>query len=250
MKAAVYYLRRPMGPTGFGEACLALAVADLLPTKQHPQGRRVIEDRWTSLNWPPYPNTGRNKLVAHFLDQLPVPPDIFCSLDDDMDFEPWQFYALCELIHPLDRPIVSGLYFAHNGEERGRARPLILRRDPGAPPEAKPKTVWRYRPDSLEASDTVGMGFCAIHRRVLEQWRAAHGDTWFDYTGTGAASPGGFGIEDSAFCARMRSLGHPIYVHTGLKVGHLKVKRIGAADHEMRTALEDHSAARQQRASA
>lgn len=228
MKVVVCYLRRSMGPTGFGESIRNLAVADFMPSKAHPQGRRLIEDRWVPLLWPPYPNTGRTHLMRHCLDQVPEAEIIF-SLDDDMEFEPWQFYAVVDLIDPVKSPIVSGLYFAHNGDERGKARPLIAR-------AADDGTIWDYQPDALEPSDIVGMGFCAMHRSALHDWRAKHGDTWFDYQGHGLTD--GFRIEDSMFSERMRSIGKPIYVHTGLEIGHLKVKRIGAEDYRMRKALE------------
>jgi hypothetical protein len=228
VKAAICYLRRSIGPTGFGESIRDFAVADFLPSKRHPQGRRLVEDRWVSLQWPPYPNTGRTHLTRHCLDKIPAAEIIF-SLDDDMEFEPWQAYAIADLIDPVKRPIISALYFAHNGEERGKARPLIAR-------EADGGTIWDYRPDTLELSDVVGMGFCAIHVSALKEWRALHGDTWFDYQGTGLVE--GFQIEDTCFCSRMRSLGKPIYVHTGVEVGHLKTKRIGAEDYRLRRALE------------
>lgn len=226
MKAGMFYLRRPYGPTGFGESMRNLAVADFLPDKQHPHGRRLIEDRWVSLQWPPYPNTGRTKLTQHFLDAMPG-VELMGWLDDDQEFAPWQFYALADLIDPVRRPILSGLYFAHNGEERGKARPIVMRDS---------HTVWDYRPDTLEPVDIIGMGFCVIHRRVLEEWRRDHGDTWFNYIGTGLSD--GFRLEDAAFCQRMKSMGVPIHVHTGIEVGHLKLKRIGAEDYRMRRALE------------
>lgn len=222
MKAVVCYLRRSLGPTGFGESVRDLAVYDFM------SGRRMIEDRWVPLQWPPYPNTGRARLIRHCLDRLPEAEIIF-SLDDDQEFEPWQFYAIADAVDAERRPIVSGLYFAHNGEEMGRPRPLIARAADGG-------TIWDYRPGQLEPSDVVGMGFCAMHRTALLDWRAAHGDTWFDYTGTGLAD--GFRLEDSSFCTRMRSIGKGIFVHTGVEIGHLKVKRIGAHDYRRLRALE------------
>ncbi len=226
-QAAMLYLRRPFGPTGFGECMRDFVVADHTPSKQHPQGRRLVADRWFSLCWPPYPNTGRNLLTARFLDTTPRSVNLCGWLDDDMEFEPWQLPELAALVHPVERPIVSALYFAHNGEERGKARPLVIT-DTG--------TQWDYPRDQLVRVRRVGMGCCFIAREWLEDWRREHGDTWFDYIGHGKAD--GFQLEDSAFCDRMTQFGASIWVHTGIIVGHLKLKRIGRFDHESRTALE------------
>ena len=236
MKAAVLYMRRAMGPTKFGDCVRDLAVADFMPTKKHPQGPRMIENRWQSL-CDMYVNLGRNALVRHFLDSLKA--DLFFSLDDDSDFLPWQFYETVSHVDPVLRPIVSGLYFAHNGEERARARPLVLRKNEAG----KMKTIWNYRPNTLEPVDSVGMGFCAIHRRVLEEWRAKHGDTWFNFTGTGLSD--GFRIEDASFAQRMQSIGAKSFVHTGVTVGHLKIKVVGEADYLFRRSLEEAVARKQ-----
>jgi hypothetical protein len=216
MQAAICYLRRSVGPTKFGRCCLALCIEDHA-------GRRLFEERWFDLAWPPYPNTGRNELMRQMQEQLPPEVEIFVWLDDDMAFEPHEVYAIVDCVDPVERPIVSALYYSRNEEERGRARPVILRRNA----QGIMRAVWEYVPGELVPVDAVGMGLCAIHRSKLNEWQAAHGATWFDYMGTGKESPGGFSLEDSAFSKRMQGLGASLWVHTGVKPRHLKTVEIG-----------------------
>jgi hypothetical protein len=217
MKAVICYLRRSVGPTGFGECVRDLAVYDFM------NGDRMFEDRWLTQAWPPYPNTGRNRLTEAALKLPPELSQVIFWLDDDEAFQPWQPAAIVRCIDPVTRPVVSGLYFAHNGEERARARPVILKRNAAG----RMKAQWDYPPNELMEVDSVGMGFTAIARPWLEKWQAQHGPTWFDYRGTGAASPGGFRLEDAAFCERVQETGGRVMLHTGIKLRHLKVVEIG-----------------------
>jgi len=216
MKAAICYLRRSSGPTKFGRCCLALAIADF-------SGRRLFEERWFDLGWPPYPNTGRNELWRQMQQALPPEVEVFVWLDDDMAYEPHEVYALVDCVDPHERPVVSALYFSRNEEERGRARPVILRRNE----QGIMRAVWEYPPGELLEVDAVGMGLCAIHRRLVNQWQATHGDTWFDYIGTGKHSPGGFSLEDSAWSKRVQEMGGRLWLHTGIRPRHLKTVEIG-----------------------
>ena len=160
---------------------------------------------------PPYLNLGRNAVIKQFLDEYPRDVRALLSLDSDNTFKPEQAYEVLSHLSP-ERPVVSGLYFAWNAE-KFMPRPLIIQNG---------KTLWDYPENSLEWSDSCGMGFCAIHRDWLEEWRAKHGDTWFDFRGTGKSSPGGFAIEDRAFCERVWQTGRKVHVHTGILIGHDK----------------------------
>lgn len=217
MKAAICYLRRSVGPTKFGRCCLSMAIAD------YAGGRRLFEDRWFDLGWPPYPNTGRNELFRQMQETLPKDVEIFVSLDDDTGFEPHEAYAIVDCVDPIERPVVSGLYFARNEEERGRAKPVLLKKNE----RGVVKALWDWRPGELLEVDVVGMGFCAIHRSKLNEWQERHGPTWFDYMGTGKTSPGGFLLEDAAFSRRIQDMGGRLWVHTGIKPRHLKTVEIG-----------------------
>lgn len=216
MKAAIGYLRRPIGPTKFGRSCLALCMEDWFR-------RRIFENRWFDLCWPPYPNTGRNELWRQMQRACAPDVDVFVWLDDDMAFEPHEVYAILESIDPVTRPVVSALYFARGEAERDRARPVILRRDQRGIMRAS----WDYAPGGLVEVDAVGLGLCAVHRSLIDRWQREHGDTWFDYRGTGLHGVGGFTLEDSAWSARVQEMGGRLWVHTGIRPRHLKTVEIG-----------------------
>lgn len=163
-----------------------------------------------------YLNEGRNALVREFLDNPAYrDAEILVSLDTDQTFKPEQVLHLAELVDAETRPVVSGLYYAcdYLGEQ---VRPVMLRRRA----DGALVSDWEFKRGTLVDVDVVGMGFCAIHRSVLERMRELAGDTWYDFDET---ERGAFMPEDNAFCRRVKEyLGLPIVVHTGIVVGHLK----------------------------
>jgi hypothetical protein len=214
VKAALAYLRRAMVPGKFLEAMEDFLIYEqLLPPEE-----RVVAGRLIRKEHPPYPNTGRNKLVKVFLDTMPADVDRLIMVDDDNVFKSWQPSAVAALVDAVHHPIVSGLYFAFDAEQ-WKLRPLVMRRRPDGGYEY----VWRY-PEGMVEVDAIGMGFCCIHRSALEEWRASHGDTWFDF---GQRPSGAFALEDESFCGRMQSIGKTIHVHTNLRIGHMKMAEIG-----------------------
>jgi len=220
MKAALAYLCRPMVPRKFMDSLVDLGAYEATL----PPADRVFDQRILRLQFPPYPAQGRRQLVREFLRLLPPDVDRLLMVDDDQRFDPWQPATLVGLLGPAT-PVVSGLYFAYDEDKRA-VRPIILRGDHAT----GCKTVWRYAAGMVEV-DTVGMGFCGIWRPALEEWRAAHGDTWFDHR---ARANGDAMIEDAAFCARMQSLGKKLYVQTNLRIGHVKLVEVGESDYRPR----------------
>lgn len=203
---AIGYVHRPEVTAGFSLSLIQLIAGDLsMPTPVF--GARIIDH-----GAPPYLNLARNFLVAHFLKEFPPEIEVLLMLDADNKWAPEQAYQLVGLVDPIARPVVSGLYFAWDAEKYF-PRPLVL---------VKGKTQWNYPGRALVEVDSCGMGFTAIHRQWLEAWRVEHGETWFDFRGTGKASEGGFAIEDRAFCERVISTGAKVHVHTGIKIGHEK----------------------------
>jgi hypothetical protein len=206
MKAAIGYIHPPFVVARFMRSVLELLAADAGVEK-------VFENRVIAVPSSPYLNLGRNQVAAAFLDRYPPEVEILLSLDTDQSFRPSQARRLIALVNDR-RPLVSGLYYAQTENLR---YPIVLRRsqiNDGF------DIVGDFAENSLEEVDLVGMGFCAIHRSLLEQWRIAHGDTWFDF---GKRPSGKFMAEDEAFCREVQQLGHKIYVHTGLVVGHYKL---------------------------
>lgn len=111
--------------------------------------------------------------------------------------------------------------------------------------EGKP-TMWRFT-DGLDTErveawddgdivevDATGTGCLLIHRSVLSRMKAKYASLesgaenpypWFiDGLCSRKGDPLG---EDTAFCVRARGLGIPIFVHTGVKVGHVKTTILG-----------------------
>lgn len=207
---AIGYIHRPEVTGNFNVSLLSLVAADL--TLEKPVFAARVLDHLA----PPYLNLARNALIAHLLEAFPAEQaQVFLLLDADHKFRADQAHQLVRLVHDVERPVVSALYFSWD-PDKYLAKPVLLKEG---------KTIWNYPASDLVEVDSCGMGFTAISRKWCEDWKAAHGPTWFDFRGTGAAGAG-FAIEDRAFCERVRSTGGKIYVHTGIKIGHDKLVEV------------------------
>lgn len=175
----------------------------------------IIQGRVQPQHCAHYFNVGRNTLTRKMLNQWASECGVFVSLDCDHTFTPEQVMQLVAAVDPLERPIVSGLYYAcdNMGEQ---VRPVILDRKENGQLESR----WEFPANELVECDVVGMGFCAIAVPLLLEMRKHAGDKWFDFDET---VHGDFMPEDNAFCDRAQNfLGAKVYVHTGIEVGHLK----------------------------
>lgn len=177
-----------------------------------------------------YLNIGRNALTTLMCDQWAESCPVFVSLDTDHSFTPQQVMHLVSLVDPVTRPVVSGLYFACDGQGK-QVRPVMLRRNVNGDLE----TMWDYPENQLVEVDVVGMGFCAISVPWLLRMREHNGDHWYDFDET---VHGLFMPEDNAFCARIQEfLGGKIHVHTGIVVGHEKTVLLGAEHQKQKTLI-------------
>lgn len=215
-KAALGYIRGHEVFGRFQESLLRTLVYDA-------QTWQILEGRVLPVHCAHYLNVGRNTLARRWLAEMPAEVEVFVSLDTDHVFTPEQVMHLISLVSLPERPIVSGLYFACD-DNGAQVRPVLLKRRN----DFRLETLWDYPKDALVEVDVVGMGFCAIHRTVLEQL-AEHGEGEgfdFDETPNGAFMP-----EDNAFCfAAQHFLGAKIHVHTGIVVGHMKTVCLTDAD--------------------
>ena len=166
---------------------------------------------------PGHLDVGRNKVVQEFLKtQL----EWLLWIDTDMAFQPREFDIICESMHAEERPMVSGLYYS--SERRPVAFRNALHPADGrvyADPIPEPDE------DGLVEVDGVGFGFVMVHRSLLVEVSEAFGPShphrpWFDCSDFGPYQEPP--SEDLSFCHRVRSLGVPIYVHTGARIGHVK----------------------------
>jgi hypothetical protein len=178
---------------------------------------------------------GRNLAVAHFLDN--TPHEWLFWVDTDMGFEPTALDRLMEAADPDTRPVVGGLCFAAklaagDGYNGFRLRPLPTIFGLAKDTEGHIGFVNRsvYPRDSLVQVAGTGSAFILIHRTVLEDIRAKHGDEWYSPISYENGKPIS---EDLSFCWRVGDLGKPMFVHTGVKTTHHKAVWVGEDDYAM-----------------
>lgn len=217
-QSVIGYIRGTMVHARFAESLLEALVYDL-------GFLNIFKSRVVSQFCSHYFNLGRNKLAARICDNYADECEVVVFVDTDHVFTPQQLLHLISLVDE-EHPVVSGLYYAAD-DDGGQVRPIMLRRRADGTAE----TMWQFPRNDLVEVDVVGMGFCAMKMSVLTELRRELGDAWFDFSET---SNGHFMIEDDAFCRRVQEyLAMPIFVHTGIVVGHLKACELDAR-HERR----------------
>lgn len=125
--------------------------------------------------------------------------------------------------------MVGGLAFAQQsggpapmGARRWRACPTVYR---AAEDDGRIGFVpmFDYPPDSMVEVQATGAACLLVHRSVLDQVRAGHGDRWFSILDV-PKGPNGhteFG-EDMSFCLRLVAQDTPMWVNTAVKTTHDK----------------------------
>lgn len=161
----------------------------------------------------------RNRVVERWLED--PESQWLWMLDTDMTFTADTLDRLLEAADPVERPIVGGLCFA--GGRDFRIAPTIYVANPDAPPgELNLQLHFDYPADSLIRVHATGAACLLIHRSVGEKLYARYHEKtvhpWFAETEMGGKDIG----EDVTFCIRAGLEGFPIYVHTGIKIGHRK----------------------------
>lgn len=182
----------------------------------------------------------RSQIIDAFL-KLDDSVQWLLMIDSDMTFEG---DALCQLLghayggrikenpNNPDIHVIGGLCFAGG---RTRMFPTIYEAETRVAHDGSeqvvPNPVLDYPRNKLVKVLATGAAFLLVHRDVLKRMRQpfpnGYGTTpsgepnpypWFvEGTGKGVQ----FG-EDIAFCMRANALGYEVYVHTGVKIGHLK----------------------------
>ena len=196
----------------FTESILATVLTDFGAAAAGVRARRVVNilQEWSSANV----SGSRNTVTARFLDG---PGEWLLWVDADMRWEPGAIDALLDVADPESRPIVGGLCF---GMAPGGMFPTIYQWaeiDGGLTTVRMPD----YEPDALVQVAATGAAFLLIHRSALEKIRDrafSAAFPWFQETEL-RGNPVG---EDLTFCIRAGLCGLPVYVHTGVKIGHHK----------------------------
>ncbi len=140
-------------------------------------------------------------------------------LDYDLVFNPDTLPKLLEVVDPVERPIVCGLYFIRLND--GQIWPCWLEKDEDGDPR-NPRTV---EAGELREVFAVSMGCTMIHRSVLEKMEQARPDDpwpWFGHD----IYHGKRSSEDMTFCMRARELGFPSYGYAGVVCDHIKTEVI------------------------
>lgn len=160
----------------------------------------------------------RNRLVKQFLE---TKSDWLLMMDSDEQLPVSSFDKLVEAAHEKERPVVAGLVFAsfETGFPYPKPIPTIFQ---DAPEGFLPLN--NYDKDSLFEVDAAGTGCLLIHRSVLEKMRDEadehQGPDWCWFWD--GPIHGNWIGEDLQFCRRVKSLGFPIYAHTGAILPHSK----------------------------
>lgn len=200
------------------------------------QGPQQIAGRYLGLFSGPMIDTARNQLCRSFLDHTDR-PEWLLMVDTDMTFTPSDFYRLLTIADEQERPVVGGLCFA--GGPAGIWPVMLVARPSDDENGFTLQQVRGYPKDTLCKVDATGAAFLLVHRRVLAEMLALDLESpapWFRVAYQGKRQFG----EDVPFCLRCRTMGVPIYVHTGVKIGHVKSHVLNEAEYERWTAEHGH----------
>lgn len=155
-------------------------------------------------------DVARNKVASFFLSHSLA--DYLLMIDTDMVFTVKDYEALVK----RKKGVVSAAYFVADEPPR----PCFAKRDHAGRIHA----VSAWKDKGLMEVDALGCGFCLVRRDVLADIgsfeETERGGPWFRQDLLGYA---GQALEpDYAFCQRVQTAGHKVYVDTDVVVGHIK----------------------------
>lgn len=199
---------------GFHDSMAALIEYNLIRGTGRLSGRIP---RYSSANV----SNARNWIVREFLEKATA--EWLLMIDADMTFEPTLLDDLLTNASLTRAPVVGGLCF---GVDDGILFPTLYGVAEGWEDQTGIHTIRydEYPPNTMMPVAATGAACLLIHRAVLEKVRdaqAASGNLaypWFQETVFNGAPCG----EDVTFCHRVNSLGIPVYVDTGVTLGHVK----------------------------
>ena len=164
-------------------------------------------------------STARNMVARQFLEQDAAPWLFMC--DTDMWFEAGTVDRLIAAADPVERPVVGALCYSQNTDNGGGdpyATMYELAERDGDLAFVRYK---KWPEDTVVRVTATGAAALLIHRDALDAVEKHAGDKaapWFRESVTGSALIG----EDLTFCLRLGAAGIPVYVHTGVRAGHMK----------------------------
>lgn len=159
-------------------------------------------------------------------------------IDTDMGFAPDSLDALLAVADAAERPVVGGLCFAQMEREpdgmggfRSEVIPALYQWHEVSDGRAGFVSWANYPRDALVEVAGTGSAFVLIHRSVFERVAERYGRGHYYDRMTNPATGQLLG-EDLAFCARARTVGVPIHVHTGIRTTHRKPRWVGEDDYQ------------------
>lgn len=178
-------------------------------------------DAVISLHTGPLIASARNDLVSQFLSDHKA--TWLLMIDTDMVWQPDALDRLVEVAERDEIAIIGGLCYSQGHDE-----PTMYELVPhdGAAMFARYK-VWPE--DAPFEVGGTGAAFLLVHRNALRAiasgWGVKHDSVWpwFRESTMGKRRVG----EDLTFCLRAHSAGIPVYVHTGVQIGHMKSIMLG-----------------------
>jgi hypothetical protein len=158
----------------------------------------------------------RQALFDYWADQIKT--DWILWVDSDIVLDIHKVAELFEAAHPVDRPIVSGVYFISKQAEGTLGNPL-----PALFTEVDDTKIKHVHPlpqDELIKIDSAGMGFVLMHKSIIPKLRAVfpNQSLFGEIEHLGDKYVG----EDIVFFQKVKKAGIPLYAWTGAIVTHMK----------------------------
>jgi GT2 family glycosyltransferase len=174
-----------------------------------------------------YPDDNHNNVVQEFLDKCDS--EWLLTMDADMCPRPEQFYQLVDAADYKERPIVSGLYFGYvkTSLDTGGLAPVQMMKHGHGYRTLLPSD---FPVDgNIMEVDSVGSGFCLVHRSVFETMAAQPDFKYCQWYGRvildhGNNISGRYG-EDIAFAARAQACGYKLWLRTDIVIDHIKSRK-------------------------
>lgn len=174
---------------------------------------------------------GRNQIIDKFAIDHPDASWLL-MVDSDMTFDEDFVSAMVAAADPVERPIMGALAFVAAGDNLDCGPSIFKETITGD--KVFVDRVYDYPSNTLMKVGAVGAAGLLIHRNVLAAMSQPYPDGFgtlqdgtpnpYPWFAEGLTNPDGKPIgEDVAFCRRARMMGIPTHVHTGIRMGHIKM---------------------------
>jgi GT2 family glycosyltransferase len=193
--------------------------ASLLATAM--EGRTPLDSVLTYQSGPNI-STARNKIVHDFLTRQRAP--WLLMVDTDMVFAGDALDRLVAAADPVERPLLGALCFSQDGDA---SYPVMYELGQNANGSVAFVRYTTWPEDACQRVSATGAAFLLMHRGALEKIQAVTEDKAAPWFREMAVAPLALMGEDMTFCLRAAAADIPVYVHTGIQVGHMKPVMLG-----------------------